>query len=68
MNFINKYAIPINSLSILFWIWMISLNNEKIQLDKTGTVSKVPLYIGIALLFLSTFNLITALLKRRKKN
>lgn len=68
MNFINKYAIPINSLSILFWIWIISLNIDKIQLDKTGTVSKAPLYIGIVLLVLSTFNLISALLKRRKKN
>jgi len=67
IGFINKYGIVVHSLSILFWLWLISLNHEKMQLGNTNLPTKISFYFGIFLLLLSTFNLINAIRKFKNK-
>jgi hypothetical protein len=66
--FINKYGIVVHSLSILFWLWLITLNYQKMQLGETNLPTKISYYFGFFLLALSTFNLINAIRKFRNKN
>jgi hypothetical protein len=65
--FINKYGIVVHLLSMLFWVWLISLNYEKMQLGNTNLPTKISYYFGIVLLLLSTFNLINAIRKFKNK-
>lgn len=65
--FINKYGIVVHLLSVIFWMWLISLNYEKIQLGNPNLPTKISFYFGIVLLVLSTFNLINAIRKFKNK-
>ena len=65
--FINKYGIAVHLLSVIFWLWLISLNYEKMQLGDTNLPTKISFYFGCVLLILSTFNLINAVRKFKNK-
>ena len=66
MLFLNKYGILIHSLSIAFWIWMLSQNLIKIQNGTANTPEKISFYAILILLAASTLNLINAIRKFRK--
>ena len=65
--FINKYGIIVHTLSILFWLWVINMNYQKMQLGDSNLPTKISFYFGFFLLALSTFNLINAIRKFKNK-
>ncbi len=66
--FVNRYGIIVHLLSILFWLWIITINYEKMQLADVNLPVKVSFYFGCVLLMLSVFNLINAIRKFKNKD
>ncbi len=65
--FIHRYGIVVHLLSLIFWLWLISINYEKMQLGDANLPTKISFYFGCVLLLLSTFNLINAVRKFKNK-
>ncbi|MEK8180870.1 hypothetical protein WMW71_11015 [Flavobacterium buctense] len=65
--FINKYGILFHSLSILFWLWIISNGIQRMQTEELPLTKKIAFGGIVMFLFLSVFNLYMAI-KRRKQN
>ena len=65
--FLNKYAFIFNSLSIVFWVYIIYTNYQQIQVDNSGDERTKYYIIPILFILLSIFNMYMAN-KRRKQN
>lgn len=65
--FINKYGILFHSLSIIFWLWIISNGIQRMQTEELPLTKKIAFGGIVMFLFLSIFNLYMAI-KRRKQN
>jgi cell division protein FtsW (lipid II flippase) len=65
--FINKYGIVFHSLSILFWLWIISNGILRMQTEALPLTKKIAFGGVVMFLFLSIFNLYMAI-KRRKQD
>ncbi|MFN3969601.1 hypothetical protein [Flavobacterium sp.] len=65
--FINKYGILFHSLSILFWLWIISNGIQRMQTEALPLTKKIAFGGIVMFLCLSCFNLYMAI-KRRKQN
>ncbi|MFN3753642.1 hypothetical protein [Flavobacterium sp.] len=64
--FINKYGILFHSLSILFWLWLISNGIQTMQTEELPLTKKIAFGGLIMFLFLSIFNLYRAIIKRKQ--
>jgi hypothetical protein len=63
--FINKYGILFHSLSIVFWLWLISNSIERMQTEELPLTKKIAFGGLIMFLCLSIFNLYRALKQRK---
>jgi len=67
LTFLNKYALIFNTISIIFWLYIIYSNYRQIEAENSGDERNKFYIIPILFILLSFFNMYMAT-KRRKQN
>ncbi|WP_298121676.1 hypothetical protein [Flavobacterium sp.] len=67
LAFLNKYAFVFNSISIVFWLYIIYANYRQIEAENSGDERNKFYIVPILFILLSIFNIYMAN-KRRKQN
>jgi len=67
LAFLNKYALVFNTISILFWLYIIYANYQQIEAENSGDERNKFYIVPILFILLSVFNIYMAN-KRKKQN
>ncbi|GAB3724304.1 hypothetical protein [Flavobacterium koreense] len=67
LAFLNRYALVFNTISIIFWLYIIYSNYRQIEAENFGDERNKFYIIPILFILLSFFNMYMAT-KRRKQN
>lgn len=67
LAFLNKYALIFNSISIVFWLYIIYANYRQIAAENSGDERNKFYIVPILFILLSVFNIYMAN-KRKKHN
>lgn len=67
LAFLNKYALLFNTISIVFWLYIIYANYRQIEAENSGDERNKFYIVPVLFILLSVFNMYMAS-KRRKQN